>query len=167
MSGLTPDASALIHRKLGFQRGGDLQSHVGLDREDVVELTVVSFGPYMPVVSGINELGDDAHTVAGSTYAPLEQRAYLQRRPDFAQALLAVLEWHHGRAGNHLQGANLGKLRDHVFGDAVGKEFVLGIGAEVPERKHGDRRGTRLLLRWGREGADEVARVGEPVGGSD
>src|SRR5215213_8055037 len=142
MSGLTPDASALVHRKLGFQCGGNLQSHVGLDREDVVELTVVSFGPYMPVVSGIDELGDDAHTIAGPTYAPLEQGADLQRRPDLPQTLLAGLERHYGRAGNDLQGANLRKLRNHVFGDAVGKELVLRIGAEIPERKHGNRGGT-------------------------
>ena len=46
---------------------------------------------------------------------------------------------HHGGAGHHPQAANLGKLRDQLFGDSVGKILLSRIAADIRERQHRDR----------------------------
>ena len=71
---------------------------------------------------------------------PSSSVAGRRARRDLPQALLALLERHDRRARDDLERPDLRKLGDDVLGDAVGEVLVVGIGAEVEERQHGDGR---------------------------
>ena len=154
----SPESSA-------FERVGDVERDVGLDGEDVVELPVVRLGPEVAIGLGVDELRDDAHAIAGATYAAVEQRGGAERRADLAQALRALLERHDRVARDHLERADLGEMRDDVLGDAVGEVLVLRIGAQVAEGKHGDGGRARARRRRRDERRGELADGGEAVGG--
>ena len=92
---LSLDPGALVGRQLGPERGGDLDCHVRLDREDVGQLAIVGLRPEVLIRLGVDELRHDAHAIAGPPHAPLEQRRHLQRRRDLPQTVLPLLERHH------------------------------------------------------------------------
>ena len=58
---------------------------------------------------------------------------------------------------------DLGQLRDHVFGDPVGEEFVLRLAVHVAEREDGHRSRARLGAGGLRQRLGERADRGKAV----
>ena len=161
--GLSTYPRPLIGRKLRLEGGGDVQRHVGLDREDIGELTVIRLRPEVLIRPRIDELGDDPHSISDAPYAPLEHRRHRELRRDLPKALLPLLERHHRGTRDHVEGAHLRELGDDVLGDSVGEVLVLRVRAEVEERQHGN--GPWHGVRWGgrRERLHERPRRRESV----
>ena len=126
-----------------FQCSRNAQRDIGLNREDVREITIVRLRPEMLVALRIDQLRDDAHAIAGAAHAPLEDRRSIQLRTDLAQAVLAFLERHDRGPRNHLETADLRQVGNDIFGDAVGEVLVLRIRAQVEERQYRDGSGAR------------------------
>jgi hypothetical protein len=84
----------------------------------------------------IHKLGHDTHPVPRAPYASLNQRSGSKLFANLAQAALAVLERHHRASRDHLQRFDPGQVSDDVLGNAVGKKFILCIGAKVHKRQH-------------------------------
>ena len=70
--------------------------------------------------------------------APLDDRVYAQLSADLGDALLGFAIAHHRGLRDHLQLADLRQGEDQLLGDPAGEVGVLGIGADVGERKDGD-----------------------------
>ena len=160
---LLVDAGLLRGRELRLEGGGDVQRHVGLDREDIGELTVVRLRPEVLVACGLDQLRDDPHPIADAPYAPLEQRRHLELRRDLAQAVAPLLERHDRRAGDHPESADLRQLGNHVLRDPVREVLVLRVHAQVEERQDRDRWGRPDRGRRG-ECFRERAGGGKPIG---
>jgi len=60
--------------ELGTQGIGDIQSYVGLNREDVSQVAVVSLSPNVFVACAVDKLRDDPHSIARPPNATFEQR---------------------------------------------------------------------------------------------
>ena len=105
--GLLVKPGLFIGRELRLEGGREVQRHVRLDREHVGELTVVRLDPEVSVGFRVDELRDDAHPIANPPHAAFEERRDLESRPDLLQALLPLLEPHHGGPRDHLEGPDL------------------------------------------------------------
>src|SRR3989442_1083750 len=138
--GLLVQPGLLIRRQLGLERGRDVQRHVRLDGEHIRELTVIRLRPEVSVGLCVDELRHDPHPIADPPHAAFEECRGLESRPDLFQALLPLLERHHRRARDHLEGADLRQMGDDVFRDPVGEVLVLRVRAEIEERQDRDGR---------------------------
>ena len=96
-------ALALVRRQLRPERGGDAQRDLALDLEDVRHLPVEAVGPEQTFGIESDELRDDAHAVAGATYAAVEHRRRAERVADLVEGLLALPEPHDGGVRDHLE----------------------------------------------------------------
>ena len=154
--GLPSHAQLLVSRELRLERGRNAQRDVGLNGEDIGQLPVIRLHPQMLTGVGIDELCHDAHAFAGMSNTPIQYGGRAQSQPNVFQAVLSLLERHHGSTGNHFQRANFREVRDHIFRDPIGEVFVVRVCAEVLKWQHRDRcgstaaqrRGRRLSSRW-------------------
>jgi hypothetical protein len=125
------------------------------------EVAVEAFRPQVPAALGVDELGGDAHAVAGFADAAFEHEAYAEVAPDLLYFDQAALVGEGGVAGDDEQGRDLREVGDQILGHAVAEIFLLGVPAHIGEREHGDRRflrhGGRRRLRRG----DRLRRRGD------
>ena len=97
----------------------------------------------MPVRCGVDELQVDPHPVPRSLHAALQDGRHPQFRGDLGNALAAIAVLHHRGTGYHQQRADLAKLRQDVFVDAVGEVEIVRQRAAVFERQHRNGRAGR------------------------
>ena len=93
----------------------------------------------MRVVAHAHELRRCAQAVPSTTYAALEQKAYVERRPDLARGGIFGLECKRRAARHNAKPGNFRERADQLLGDAVAEILVLLVRAEVREGKDGDR----------------------------
>ena len=110
-----------------------------LDREDVVEVAVEAFSPQVAAVLAVDQLGVDAHAIAGLAHASLQDRAHAEVLAHLRDVGRLALVGEGGVAGDDEQARNLGQIGDDVLGDAVGEILLLGIARHVVEGQHCDR----------------------------
>ncbi len=144
------DPLFLLRRQGHRECSGDLLRDLALHFEDVGQLTVEGLAPQMLLGAGIHQVDDDPDPRPRLAHASLEDRSNAELFRDRGDLLGRLLVLHRGRPGDHLERADLGELGDDVVGDPVAEVLVLGIGAHVLERQHGDRlRGPGDLLSNG------------------
>ena len=129
---------AVLDDPLGH-RCRDALGDLLLDREHVLDGSVVPLRPEMGAGRGIDELGGDAHAVAGAADAALDHVAGAERAADLAHVRALAAEGERGVAGDHHEVAEARELRDDVLGDAVAEVGLFRIAAHVVERQHRDR----------------------------
>ena len=129
----------LLRRERDPQRLGDLPRDFVLHLEDVLHLAVVPLGPERKIGAGVDELRIDAQPGAGAAKAAGQHVRGAELLADLRRRDRLVAKGQHGRARKDLQPADLRKLGDDVFGDAVAEVLVLFHAAEVLEIEHGDR----------------------------
>ncbi|TMQ70208.1 MAG: hypothetical protein E6K80_09225 [Candidatus Eisenbacteria bacterium] len=124
----------------------------------------------MAVGGGFDELGRDAHAIAGAQHRAFDDRVDAQLARDVRQRAADALEAHGGGARDDAQRPDLGQVGDQRLGHAVGEVLLLGVAREVLEREHGDRLDTRrrrgASRRAGRDAPElqgDLARVRPPL----
>jgi hypothetical protein len=110
------------------------------------EFAIEPLGPEMPAAAGIDELGCDAHAIAGLADAPLEHKTHAQVAPDLLHFGRPALVDEGGVARDDEQARDLREIGDQVLGQAIAEILLLDIATHVREGQHGDRR----LVRHGR-----------------
>ncbi len=130
-----------------FELAGDLARDVVLDREHVVELTIVPLGPELITAGDVDQLRGDAELLPRSAHAALEDGRHVERRADVAHADVLAFEGERRRARRNLQVFHLGDRVDQFFGNAVAEVLHLRVAARVDEWQHGDRRRAERLAR--------------------
>jgi hypothetical protein len=113
-----------------------------LEGEQVRDLAIIGLGPDVLAGGCVDQLRRDADAIAGAAHAAFHHvtSAELGAHPLQVAVAAAVLEARVAR--DHREGAPGGEPRDQIFGEAVGEEGLLGVGREVVERQHRDRRPT-------------------------
>src|SRR5713101_4304541 len=90
-------------------------------------------------IRSIHKLDRDAQTVVSSPYTSLKNRSHIQPFPNDAWVAVFSLEREGGTSCHNVELVDLCQRVDDLFSNAVGKEFVLGIGADIDKRKDSDR----------------------------
>ena len=91
-----------------LDRGDDRPGDFVLDGKDVFEVAIVTLGPDVFVVDGVDQLCGDAHPVAGAPHAALDHVAHAESFADLLYGQRFLLERKRRVAGNY---ENRAKLR--------------------------------------------------------
>jgi hypothetical protein len=146
-------ARRLVHAEGAAQRRDDSVGDLVLDGEDVVQLAVVGFRPQVAILHRVDQLGSDAHPVAGLAHAALEDVVDLQLARDHRRAQLPALVGERRSARRHADVVHLDQHVEQFLGDTVREVLVVRVRAHVDERQHRDRlrnRGQSCIFgrRW-------------------
>src|SRR5438477_7959107 len=98
-----------------------------LNQQDVRELSVILFAPYLLPVFRVYQLRLYIQSVAAFDDSAHQNRADLQLAPEVLRINLLAFVTEYGAARQHLQLRQLRKAVDDVFGHAVTKILGLGI----------------------------------------
>ena len=90
----------------------------------------------MEAARRIDELGGNAHTVAGSAYAALEHVAHTELAPDVLNLGLLVLVGESRVARDHEQVGTSGQRVREVLGNAVTEVLLFRVSTHVREGQH-------------------------------
>ena len=104
-----------------------------LDREDVLQLAVVTLGPAMSARRCIDELRVDANTPGDPAYATFQDVAHTQFTADLSDINRLHVELKARVACDHEQVREPRQLSDDVVGNAVAEVFLLRVAAHVGE----------------------------------
>src|SRR5207244_241133 len=127
-----------VGQKGRAQRADDGAGDLVLDREHVVQRTIVALRPKGASVVGGSELRRDAQTVSGLPHRALQHGGDAEQRADPPDVLRLSLEGERGRARGDAQTVDLGERVDQLVADAVAQVLVVRIGAGIHERQHRD-----------------------------
>src|SRR5262245_19916907 len=119
------------------QDGDNRAHHIILNGKDILEVTIVVLGPAMRTRGSIDQLRGNSNAVAAAPYAAFQHIAYAQFASYLPHIDRLVLVLEAGVAGDDKQLGEAGQLSDDVVDDAVDQIFLLWMGAQVGERKHG------------------------------
>src|SRR5262249_47921379 len=129
-----------IRRKFRLEGGDNFSRQVSLDGEDIRQVAVVIFGPNVPVVLRVDQLYADSNAIASATDTAFEECGYAQCFADFACVACAITAIRHdGHARDHLEIADLRKIRENVVLNAVGEVGVLFLVAQILKWHHRNR----------------------------
>ena len=109
-----------------------------LDREDVVELSIVALRPAVLLRRHVDELHGDSDPVSYLPNAALQDRPDPQLLADLSDRFGCRAVLGHGRSGDHPEPADLRADRDQFLRQAVGEVLVPGVRADIGKRKDGE-----------------------------
>ena len=132
------DGLLLVRQQLESHRPDDRLRDLVLQGEDVVQVAVVALGPDVIAARAFDQLGGDAHALAGLAHAALEHMTDLELPRDLGHVDVFALERKGRIAGDHRKRGDLAQVGGDVFADAVAEILLLGIAAHVDERQHAD-----------------------------
>ena len=161
-----PELRVVAHHQLGLQGHDDVAGDLVLHLENVLDLSVVTFGPEMAGVGGIDQLRGDAHPVAAAPDTAFEHELHAEFGGDILHADGFTFVRKRRVPRDDGEAWNFRQRGDDVFGDAIGKVFLLGVARHVGERQHGDRRlvgKRRRILRARLRGPAGRAALGPVV----
>src|SRR5262249_34999363 len=92
-------------------------SHFALQTQAIAQVTVIAFGPKLGLVSSVDELGCDPHTVVRPADAALDDVIDPEFTPDARDGPIYVLVVHCGRACDHAELLRIDppELGNHLF----------------------------------------------------
>src|SRR4029453_36934 len=114
-------------------------SDLRLNRKNVVERSIVTSSPKMPVSPRINQLGSHSYAVASGLHASL----YDVRHAEFARDLAQIpfhtgLVLHDRSPADHFQVGNVRQVSEDFVVNCVGKKRVPRIGTQIFKWQYGD-----------------------------
>src|SRR5688572_16456372 len=147
-------AHSLGCRQLDAQLPRYVEGDFALHRENVAPLALVRIGPQSRTCRAIGEAWRDSEVSLGAVHPTVEHCCYIQIAADLRdRALLAGSRAY----GNYAQATDLGQLAHYFVLHARSEIRILGIGAQVLERQHGD--GAWAWRRLLRRSAQPVRRT--------
>jgi hypothetical protein len=134
-----------------------------LNTENVGEIAVVGLRPKMRVRARIDQLSVDPNTIFDALYAAFDYMRDSELSPDLAQVpLTCVLVLHHAGVADHFQVRHSRQTGENFALDAVCKEGVFRIFAQVLKGQNRNaffwwcwERGSKVLTKQPDHGADE------------
>lgn len=131
---------------LEVEREGDAPGDLAPQFEKVAQFAVEALGPEMRVAGRVDQLGVDAHPVAGALDAAFDDIAHGQFAADLFGAfrLHAVGQGALGRDHEHAPHAR--EIGRQILGHRIGEILLVAAGAEIGERQNRDRQPRRLGL---------------------
>ena len=152
--GCAAAAGRLLGIHLVGQRGDDDLDDLVLNLEDVRQLTVEALGPEVAFGLAVQQLGGDAHAIAGLAHAALQEVAGRQGCGNVLGLDGASLVLERLVARDNLEGPEARQGGDDVLRHAVGEKGLVRVVGEGREGQDGD---GRPRLRLGRR-----RRLGRP-----
>ena len=137
----------LLAREIHGQGCDDLADHLVLQREHLDGRAVVPFGPQMPAVERVDELGVDPDVLAVPPHAALQHVANPQILGDLLHLGRLVLVGPARVAGDDEDARQLGEVGDQILGHAVREVTLLRVATQIVEGQDRDRRLCRQGLR--------------------
>ena len=125
-------------RELDLHLGRQHQSDFVLDSEDVVHGPVVTLGPEVRTILGVDQLRRDPNAVAALTNAAFKHVSHAKSLGRLADIDRASPENEGGIARGNAQARQLRQGRDNVLDQTIAKIVLLGIAAHVLEWQHRD-----------------------------
>ena len=122
----------------GSQLFSDVVCDSFLNRKHIGKRPIIALRPQMLLVRSVDQLNGNPHEVARLADASLQHAADPQFLPDLTHRNIRSLVGHHRRLGNHLQSGDFRQGVDQLLGHTVGEVRIIGIGADVDQREHGD-----------------------------
>src|SRR5882762_8887298 len=144
------DGLLLFGQELEFQSLDDRCGDFVLQREDVVEVAVVTLGPEVIVARPVHQLGGDPYAATCFAHTAFQYMVDLEFTCDFRHVDVLALEYESAVAGGHRQRRDLAQIRDDVLGDSVAKILLLRIAAHVGKGQDADRDARGTGSRGGR-----------------
>ena len=133
-------------RSLDFRRhnsrrdcAGNLICHFVLDGENVFERAVITIGPDVMPVGGVDQLRVDADPVPGFPHAAFKHVTDTKLAPHLPNVDRLALVGEGRIARDDEQPSQSGQRCDDILGDAIRKILLFGIAAHVLEGEHCDR----------------------------
>ena len=134
-----------------LQCGNDGARNLVLQREDVVQVAVVTLAPDLASFAALISCAVMRTRAPALRTLPASTYDRLGLSPDFTDAALGAFERKRHVARHDREGGHLAEIGDDVLGDAVPEVFLLGVAAHVRKRQHADA-DFRLLLGGGCRG---------------
>ena len=136
--GLRSIASFSAAEISGVKLLGDSLRNLALDCEHVVQIAIVLFGARCPASVRVStNCAFDVQFAARSSDRPLQHVGHTQRIADLAHIVFTAI-LHDAGAADHLQVGDFRQLGQDVVLDAIGKERVLFLVAQIFEWQNGD-----------------------------
>jgi len=149
-----------LSRQLGFDGRDDGHGDFVLQIEDVLDLAVVTLGPYVITAGRLDQLRANPNTAGTLTQASFQHVAHAHLLADALDVNGLSFVSEGGVARGDEEPAELGKRGDDVLGDTVGQKLLLWVRAHVCEREHRYGRFVGKFQGWfGRRGHLRFARV--------
>ena len=105
-----------------------------------VRFAVVSLGPQVVAGFRFNKLRGHPNPDIRLANTAFQYMRHVELLGDVGDIGILALELKTRRPRGHPQVRNLGEQIEQLFGNAVGKIFLLGVGRHVHERQYGDGR---------------------------
>jgi hypothetical protein len=109
-----------------------------LDREDLLERSIVPVRPERNIAGDGYELCVDPQPLTLALNRPCDDQIDPKLRSDRGEIAGRVLEDERRRRRPHLQPVDHGEIADDFLCQPVYEVVVVGLGAEILERQHGD-----------------------------
>src|SRR5262245_32502400 len=126
-----PDFLFFVLRQLQRQRIDNHPDESVLNREDVVETTVVALGPELAARQRVDELDVDADGVSGPTYAAVHHVTHAKALRNIAHFGVTSLKLKYRISGDDEQPGNLGEISDQIVGQPIDEVILLRPAAHV------------------------------------
>ena len=122
----------------GIERVGEPRYNFVLHIEEVGNGLVEAVGPQMIAGFGVDQLYIDPEPVAAALYRALQRVADVQFAADPLHIDRFALEGECGVARDNERAGDARQVRGQAFGHAIDKIVLLGIAANIRERKNND-----------------------------
>ena len=119
------------------ERGRQCLRDLILHGEDVGQIAIVALGPDVISRFTFDQLRSDPDPIAGLAHAAFEHIAHAELPADLFHVDRTALVSKGGVPGDDEQRGIMRKNGDHVFGNAVRHEFLLGVTTHVREGQNG------------------------------
>ena len=109
-----------------------------MNGEDVGQLAVVAFRPYVAAVARRDQLRGHADAIAGLAHAAFEDVRDIERLGDAADVVVFPLERKCRGPGNDSQPWNVRQFIEDFLREAIAEVLVRRIRTHIGERQHRD-----------------------------
>src|SRR6266403_2231244 len=125
----------IFGKQLQGQRSANLTGHFGLHVENIAQVAVVAAGPQVSLSPRFDQLGGDADTFAIAADAAFQYVVHVQFPRNLSNGFLCghVLNGRRPRDDSQPLRIELGELRDHLFGEAIGEVVPFTAAAQICE----------------------------------
>ena len=132
------ETSIRSHRERDLDFPCDGARHLCLQREDVMQLALVTLRPQVSRIAHPDQLRCNTHPTSGAPHAALQKMRNTEFPPDLLRRLGGRLVLHGGGARDHAELLRVEprQLTDHLLGQALAEVIVLAATAQVLKRQH-------------------------------
>jgi len=118
-------------------RSGDGSCHIRLQRQHILDVSLILLGPKVPVGGCVDELYRDAHAIPRTKDSSFYERIRAKLLAYLRQRLLGIAIAHHRSPRDNTQCADFRQVGDQFVRHSIGKEFLSGVVRKVRQGENG------------------------------